>query len=88
MCVHKISGIERAVKLVHKRSLDENQKKSFANEYEIMRRLDHPNIIKLYEVYEDDAYFYLVQEYNFLFNLLRVVKGGELFDELVKRKRF
>lgn len=35
-----------------------------------MRKLDHPGIIKLYEVYEDEFYVYLIVE---------LVKGGELF---------
>lgn len=27
-----------------------------------MKKVDHPNILKLYEVYEDDDYFFLVLE--------------------------
>ena len=41
--------------------------------------MDHPNILKLYEVFQDDARFYVVTE---------LCKGGELFDEIIKRKRF
>lgn len=40
---------------------------------EILKRLDHPNIIKLYEFYKDDKRYYLVTE---------ICTGGELFDEL------
>lgn len=28
-----------------------------------MKRLDHPNVCKLYETYEDNKYLYLVLEY-------------------------
>jgi calcium-dependent protein kinase len=35
--------------------------------------LDHPNVIKLYEVYEDDKCIHLVLEY---------CSGGELYDQL------
>ena len=38
-----------------------------------MRQLDHPNILKLYEVFEEAKKFFLVTEY---------CKGGELFDEI------
>lgn len=32
----------------------------FANEVQILKKLDHPNILKLYEVYETDKTIYLV----------------------------
>lgn len=35
----------------------------FENEIQALRKLDHPNIIKLFEIFEDDTSFYLVQEY-------------------------
>jgi serine/threonine protein kinase len=41
--------------------------------------MDHQNIVKLYEVYEDDANFYLIMD---------LLNGGELFDEIVKRQKF
>lgn len=43
------------------------------NEIWILRHLNHPNIIKLYEVYESDRYIHLVLEY---------LKGGELFEKI------
>ena len=45
----------------------------------MMKRLDHPNILKLYELYEDDKRYYLVTE---------LCTGGELYDELNKRQKF
>jgi len=41
-----------------------------------MIQIDHPNIIKLYEVYEDSRYMYLVME---------ECTGGELFDRIYER---
>jgi calcium-dependent protein kinase len=35
--------------------------------------LDHPNIVKYYETYDDDKYMYLVMEY---------IGGGELLDKI------
>ena len=55
--------------------MNEEQETSFKYEISILQKLDHPNIIKLYEVFEDDRKYYLVQE---------LCKGGELFDEIVK----
>lgn len=41
-----------------------------------MRQLDHPNIIRLFEVFQDEKRFYLITE---------LCAGGELFDEITKR---
>ena len=49
--------------------------KRFRNECEAMITLDHPNVIKLYEIFEDDKRVYLVQE---------LCDGGEVFDRIVK----
>lgn len=46
-------------------------------ELEIMKTLDHPNIIKFYEVYQDKDFFYICMEY---------CSGGELLDSITKKK--
>lgn len=45
----------------------------------IMKKVDHPNILKLYEVYEDEEFFWLV---------LELVEGLELFDKIVDRGNY
>lgn len=37
---------------------------SLQNEISILRKLDHPMIVRLYETFEDEKNFYLVQEYK------------------------
>eukprot|EP01087_Luapelamoeba_hula_P012824 TRINITY_DN361_c0_g1_i1.p1 TRINITY_DN361_c0_g1~~TRINITY_DN361_c0_g1_i1.p1 ORF type:complete len:351 (-),score=82.96 TRINITY_DN361_c0_g1_i1:244-1296(-) len=67
---------EFAVKCIKKEMVEGEDIKLLRREVQIMKRLDHPNILKLYEVYEDDVQFFLVME---------LVKGKELFDKIVER---
>lgn len=48
-------------------------------ENDIMRDLDHPNIIKIHETYMDDQQFHFVME---------LLEGGDLFDKIQKKERF
>ena len=64
----------RAVKLIKKESMTKDEALLFKQEINILMKLDHPNIMKLYEVFEDEKRYYLVTE---------LCKGGELFDEIV-----
>lgn len=51
----------------------------FKQEIQIMKFVDHPNIIKLYETYEDLRNIYLVME---------LCSGGELFDRIIAAGHF
>lgn len=71
------SGEERAIKVINKSKIKNYQR--FINEVTALRTLDHPNIIKLYELFEDTEKLYLVQEY---------CRGGELFDQIAEEDHF
>lgn len=78
-CVHKISKQVRAVKIIRKDKLDQAEQKRLFVEIETLKNLDHPNILRVYEVFADAKRFYIVTE---------LVTGGELFDQIVKRNQF
>ena len=75
-CVHKITKTNRAVKLVKKDTLDGKYLQAFKDEIAILKKLDHPNILKLFEIYEDKQKFYVVTE---------ECNGGELFDQIIEK---
>lgn len=77
--IHKITAEVRAMKIIKKESCDEGYLKSLSNEINILRQLDHPNITKLYEIYQDSGNIYLLTEY---------LGGGELFDAIVRKRNF
>jgi len=79
LCTHRETKEKRAVKVLKKENMDESEKASMLNEINILRNLDHPNIVKIFEYFEDDKRFYIVTEH---------IQGGELFDEVIARGKF
>lgn len=73
--IHKLTGDVRAVKQIARSKIKKYER--FINEVTALKTLDHPNIIKLFEVYEDEENVYLVQE---------MCTGGELFDRIVEKQ--
>lgn len=75
---HLPTGREVAIKIIDKTQLNQTSLQKLFREVRIMKFLDHPNIVKLYEVIETDRTLYLVMEY---------ASGGEVFDYLVAHGR-
>jgi calcium-dependent protein kinase len=61
-----------AVKIIEK-SRVKNKQYILLREFETLKTLDHPNIIKFYEVYQDEMFFYICMEY---------CAGGELLERI------
>lgn len=79
LCLHKDTQSQRAVKVLRKNLLDEKEMDMLKNEIAILKDMDHPNIVKMYEFLEDEKRIYIVTE---------ICKGGELFDEILNRSKF
>lgn len=62
LVTHKKTGIDRAMKAIKKSSVREDKEDKMLAEVSILKSLDHPNIVKLNELYQDDKYYYLVTE--------------------------
>ncbi|XP_053086259.1 serine/threonine-protein kinase SIK2a isoform X4 [Pangasianodon hypophthalmus] len=75
---HRITKSEVAIKIIDKTQLDAANLEKIYREVEIMKLLDHPHIIKLYQVMETKNMLYLVTEY---------AKNGEIFDYLANHGR-
>jgi serine/threonine protein kinase len=74
---NKMTGEKVAVKSIRTKFI---KNKLLMREIEIMKKVgNHPNILKLYEVYETKKHLYLV---------LELVTGGELFDQIVARGEY
>ncbi|XP_055330866.1 serine/threonine-protein kinase SIK1-like [Paramacrobiotus metropolitanus] len=75
---HRITKTEVAIKIIDKSRLDEANLQKIYREVQIMKQLDHPNIIKLYQVMETKNMLYLVCEY---------ASNGEMFDYIANYGR-
>lgn len=64
-----------AVKIVDKTNLTSREVRGLQKEVEILKTVNHKNVVKLYDYYEEEQIMYVVMEY---------VGGGELFDRVVK----
>ncbi|XP_016975460.1 serine/threonine-protein kinase par-1 isoform X2 [Drosophila rhopaloa] len=75
---HRITKNEVAIKIIDKSQLDQTNLQKVYREVEIMKRLKHPHIIKLYQVMETKNMIYIVSEY---------ASQGEIFDYIAKYGR-
>ncbi|KAF3039734.1 hypothetical protein E8E12_006222 [Didymella heteroderae] len=70
---------EVAIKVVRKFEMNSQQRANILKEVQIMRQLDHPNIVKLIDFSESRQYYYIV---------LELCPGGELFHQIVRLTYF
>ncbi|XP_074751457.1 MAP/microtubule affinity-regulating kinase 4 isoform X2 [Athene noctua] len=75
---HILTGREVAIKIIDKTQLNPTSLQKLFREVRIMKGLNHPNIVKLFEVIETEKTLYLVMEY---------ASAGEVFDYLVSHGR-
>ena len=75
-----LAGRVVAIKSFNKKELDKNgdNMKKILYETDLMKKLNHPNITKILEVFEDDDYILITMEY---------INGGNLFSFVKKRRK-
>ncbi|XP_049730926.1 serine/threonine-protein kinase SIK1 [Elephas maximus indicus] len=70
---HRVTKTQVAIKIIDKTRLDPSNLEKIYREVQIMKLLNHPHIIKLYQVMETKDMLYIVTEF---------AKNGEMFDYL------
>lgn len=70
----KVNGQMRALKIIKKQKGQDSARMYL--EVEILKKLIHPNIMQIFEFYEDKKNFYIITEF---------CDGGELFDKIVEK---
>ena len=68
--IHRGSGRKVAIKIINKKLVTPIDVQQVKTEIDILKIAKHPNIIKLYDVFENEKYIYIIMEY---------CPGGDLF---------
>jgi len=76
--IHCVTGQRVAIKIINRSKLSESVLQKVEREIAIMKLIEHPHVLGLYDVYENKKFLYLILEH---------VSGGELFDYLVSKGR-
>ena len=78
---HKDIGVHRAMKKIFSSDskLEPEKEKEILNEIEMLKSLDHPNIVKVFEFYNTKEGYYIITEY---------CRAGELFDRILSDAPF
>lgn len=74
--IHKNSGRKVAIKIINKNNMSLEDQGLVKTEIEILKICQHPNIIKLYDVFENVDNIYIIMEY---------CSGGDLFTYIEQR---
>jgi len=75
--VHKVTKEQVAIKIINKPT--GSKIAMLKAEVDILIKCDHPNVVKLYKVYETPQILYLVME---------ILSGGELFDRIISKGHY
>ena len=59
--------------------MEDDDEIALQSEVDILSQLDHPNAVKLIEIFDEESYIYLV---------LELLAGGELFDRIVEKENY
>lgn len=80
-CKHIATNDIRVVKIIPKADLPLEiiESRAVFKEVEILKTVDHPNLPRIYEFFEDEVNYYIV---------LELCKGGDLFDKILELKVF
>ena len=79
LAIHKLTGEKVAIKVLQKNLITgQKQYERIQNEIKYLKLLNHPNIIKIYEVIENDSSFFIIMEY---------AQDGELFNYILLKEK-
>jgi calcium-dependent protein kinase len=77
--IHRMQKISRAIKVVRKEDLEFGERRKLLEEINLLKKLDHPNIVSVQEMFEDKKRLYFVSD---------MLQGGTIFERFNKSPSF
>ena len=77
ICINTNKNV--AIKVFDKKHMTKDDEINITREVDILRSIDHPNIIKILDFFDEEDHYYIV---------LELAEGGELFDRIIERERY
>ena len=71
LCVHRLTQTKRQVEIINRNTLSETDRNKLLKEIDMLKQFDHPNVLRLFNIYMDTSKIHMVTE---------LCGGGELFD--------
>lgn len=78
IATHSPTGEKVAIKILEKDKIDQEDADRLSREIKFLKELNHPNIIKIYQIIDDHKNYNIIME---------LADKGELFNYIVERKR-
>ena len=76
--VEKKTGCKRAMKSIQIKFMKKSEVENIEREVKTLKNLDHPGVLKIFQVYRESDYFHIITD---------LCTGGELFEKIVKQKK-
>ena len=74
LVTHKVTKVKYAIKAIDKRNKsNQSEKPYFRREIEVMYKIHHPNVVKLFGHFEDNNYCYFIMEYIAKGNIYQLI---------------
>ncbi|MCQ2817447.1 MAG: protein kinase, partial [archaeon] len=78
VATHMPTGEKVAIKILEKDKIEQDDAERISREIKFLKELNHPNIIKIYQIIDDHRNYNIIME---------LANGGELFNYIVKHRR-
>lgn len=83
---HRSTHLPVAIKAINRERLNKKLQENLESEIAIMRNMNHPNIVRLFEIKKTEKHIYLIMEYCAGGDLQKFIKKNKIVSEDVAQR--